>query len=149
MEELERALLRLEARLDEVLERLLARRRRLAAYNASVLVLLEVRECQSAACVVRCAVPDLRAGANSGHHGAAHLRTACHVGVAAVVIAILTSAVRHIGFYLNRRFFSRNEHSFSLCTPALRTVFSIHVSRSANSSVGSRDRACCREIEDR
>jgi len=42
VEQLERALLRLEARLDKVLERLLARRRRLAAYNASVLVLLEV-----------------------------------------------------------------------------------------------------------
>jgi len=42
VEQLECALLRLEARLDKVLERLLARRRRLAAYNASVLVLLEV-----------------------------------------------------------------------------------------------------------
>ena len=42
MEELERALLRLESRLDEVLERLLARRRRLTAHNATVLVLLQV-----------------------------------------------------------------------------------------------------------
>ena len=42
LEELERALLRLEARLDKVLERLLARRGRTAAHNATVLVLLQV-----------------------------------------------------------------------------------------------------------
>ena len=142
MEELERALLRLEARLDEVLECLLARRRRLAAHNATVLVLLEVVTGQSAGRVVRRAVPDLSTGANSSHLGAASLYVV-------VVALILTRAICHIGFYLNRRFFSRKEQLLSLWVFALRTVFSIHVSRSANSSVGSRERACWSEIEDR
>jgi len=141
MEELERALLRLEARLDEVLERLLARRRRTAAHNATVLVLLEVGTRQTAGRVVRRAVPDLRTGANARYLAARHLRV--------IVLLILARAVRHIGFYLNRRFFSRTEQVFSLCTPALRTVFSIQYSRSASSSVGSRERACCKEIDDR
>ena len=143
MEQLERALLRLEARLDKVLERLLARRRGAAAYNATVLVLLEVVAGQTAGRVVRRAVPDLRTGANTRNLGAARLR------VIAIVALILTRAIRHIGFYLNRRFFSSAEQVLSLCVFALRTVLSIHVSRSANSSVGSRERACCREIEDR
>ena len=141
MEQLERALLRLEARLDQVLERLLARRRRTAAHNATVLILLEVVASQTAGRVVRRAVPDLCTGAN-----ASHLSTARHV---IVVALILTRAIRHIGFYLNRRFFSSAEQVLSLCVFALRTVFSIHVSRSANSSVGSKERACCNEIEDR
>ena len=88
MEKLERALLRLVARLEEVLERLLARRRRLAAYNASVLVLLEVRARQSTLCVVRRAVPDHGTGANSGHLCAARLIV--------VIALILTRAVRHL-----------------------------------------------------
>ena len=134
MEQLERALLRLEARLDKVLERLLARRRRTAAHNTPVLVLLERVTGQTTGRVVRRAVPDLRTRANAGNLAARHLRV--------IVLLILARAVRHIGFYLNRRFFSRTEQLFSLCTPALRTVFSIHVSRSANSSVGSRERAC-------
>jgi hypothetical protein len=141
MEQLERALLRLEARLDKVLERLLARRRGAAAYNATVLVLLEVVAGQTAGRVVRRAVPDLRTGANTRNLGAASLQV--------VIALILTRAIRHIGFYLNRRFFSSAEQVLSLCVFALRTVLSIHVSRSANSSVGSRERACCREIEDR
>lgn len=141
MEQLERALLRLEARLGKVLERLLARRRRLAAHNATVLVLLEVVAGQTAGRVVRRAVPDLRTGANTRNLGAASLQV--------VIALILTRAIRHIGFYLNRRFFSSAEQVLSLCVFALRTVLSIHVSRSANSSVGSRERACCREIEDR
>ena len=141
MEQLERALLRLEARLGKVLERLLARRRRLAAHNATVLVLLERVTGQTAGRVVRRAVPDLRTGANTRNLGAASLQV--------VVALILTRAIRHIGFYLNRRFFSSAEQVLSLCVFALRTVLSIHVSRSANSSVGSRERACCREIEDR
>jgi len=141
VEQLERALLRLEARLGKVLERLLARRRRLAAHNATVLVLLEVVAGQTAGRVVRRAVPDLRTGANTRNLGAASLQV--------VIALILTRAIRHIGFYLNRRFFSSAEQVLSLCVFALRTVLSIHVSRSANSSVGSRERACCREIEDR
>ena len=141
MEQLERALLRLEARLDKVLERLLARRRGAAAYNTTVLVLLEVVAGQTAGRVVRRAVPDLRTGANTRNLGAASLQV--------VIALILTRAIRHIGFYLNRRFFSSAEQVLSLCVFALRTVLSIHVSRSANSSVGSRERACCREIEDR
>lgn len=141
MEQLERALLRLEARLDEVLERLLARRRRAAAYNASMLVLLQRRTRQTAGRVVRRAVPDLCTGAN-GTHRTALLRVI-------VLILILARAIRHIGFYLNRRFFSSIEQVLSLCVFALSTVFSIHVSRSASSSVGSSERACCREIEDR
>ena len=140
MEQLERALLRLEARLDKVLECLLARRRRFAAYNATVLILLEVGTGQTAGRVVCRAVPDLCTGANASHR-AARLRV--------VVALILTRAIRHIGFYLNRRFFSSAEQVLSLCVFALRTVFSIHVSRSANSSVGSKERACCNEIEDR
>ena len=142
MEELERALLRLESRLDEVLERLLARRRSTAAHNATVLVLLEVRAGQTSGRVVRRAVPDLRTGANTGH-------LATRLYVVAVITLILTSAICHSGFYLNKRFFSRNEQSLSLCMFAFRTVFSIHCSKSASSSVGSRERACCREIEDR
>jgi len=141
VEQLERALLRLEARLGKVLECLLARRRRLAAHNATVLVLLEVVAGQTAGRVVRRAVPDLRTGANTRNLGAASLQV--------VIALILTRAIRHIGFYLNRRFFSSAEQVLSLCVFALRTVLSIHVSRSANSSVGSRERACCREIEDR
>jgi len=141
VEQLERALLRLEARLDKVLERLLARRRGAAAYNATVLVLLEVVAGQTAGRVVRRAVPDLRTGANTRNLGAASLQV--------VIALILTRAIRHTGFYLNRRFFSSAEQVLSLCVFALRTVLSIHVSRSANSSVGSRERACCREIEDR
>ena len=105
MEELECALLRLEARLDKMLERLLARRRRLAAHNASVLVLLERRARQTAGCVVRRAVPDLRASAYARHLGTARLR---------VIVLILARAVRHIGFYLNRRFFSSMEQVLSL-----------------------------------
>ena len=142
MEQLERALLRLEARLDKVLERLLTRRRRLAAYNASVLVLLEVVARQTAGRVVRRAVPDLRAGADAGNLATRRLR----VTVGAL---ILTRAVRHCGFYLNRRFFSSEEQVLSLCVLAFNTVFSIHVSKSASSSVGSNERACCSEIEDR
>lgn len=134
MEQLERALLRLEARLDKVLERLLARRRRTAAHNTPVLVLLERVTGQTTGRVVRRAVPYLRTRANAGNLAACYLRV--------IVLLILARAVRHIGFYLNRRFFSRTEQLFSLYTPALRTVFSIHVSRSANSSVGSRERAC-------
>ena len=88
MEELERALLRLVARLEEVLERLLARRRGTAAHNASVLVLLEVRARQSTLRVVRRAVPDHRTGANSGHLRAARL--------VVIVALILTRAVRHV-----------------------------------------------------
>ena len=88
MEKLERALLRLVARLNKVLERLLARRRRPTAHNASVLVLLEVRARQSTLCVVRRAVPDHCAGTNSGH-----LCTTRHVVV--VVALILTRAVYH------------------------------------------------------
>jgi len=124
-----------------VLERLLARRRGAAAYNTTVLVLLEVVAGQTAGRVVRRAVPDLRTGANTRNLGAASLQV--------VIALILTRAIRHIGFYLNRRFFSSAEQVLSLCVFALRTVLSIHVSRSANSSVGSRERACCREIEDR
>jgi len=142
VEELERALLRLVSRLDKMLERLLARRRGAAAYNATVLVLLEVVAGQTAGRVVRRAVPDLRTGANAG-------RLATRLYVVAVGTLILTSAICHSGFYLNRRFFSRNEHSLSLCVFAFRTVFSIHCSRSASSSVGSNERACCREMEDR
>ena len=107
MEELERALLRLEARLDKVLECLLARRRRLAAHNATVLVLLEVVAGQTAGRVVRRAVPDLRTGANTRNLGAASLRVI-------VIVLILARAICHIGFYLNRRFFSRKEHVLSL-----------------------------------
>ena len=140
MEELERALLRLVSRLDKVLERLLARRRGATAHNATVLVLLEIVAGQTAGRVVRRAVPDLRTGANAGH-----LATRLYV----VVALILASTICHSGFYLNRRFFSRNEHSLSLCVFAFRTVFSIHCSRSASSSVGSNERACCREMEDR
>ena len=144
MEELEGSLLRLEARLDEVLERLLSRRRRLTAHNATVLVLLEGVTGQTAGCVVRRAVPDLRTRADAG-------LLAARLYVVAAVIAVLTGNiyVRHNGFYLNRRFFSNEEQVLSLYTPALRTIFSIHVSNSANSSVGSRERACCKEIDDR
>mgnify|MGYP006958838071 CR=1 FL=1 len=106
MEELERALLRLEARLYEVLECLLARRRCLAAHNATVLVLLEVVAGQTAGRVVRRAVPHLCTGANASHLGAASLYV--------VVALILTRAICHIGFYLNRRFFSRKEQLLSL-----------------------------------
>ena len=105
MEQLERALLRLEARLDKVLERLLARRRRLAAYNATVLILLEIVTGQTAGRVVCRTVPDLCTGANARHR-AARLRV--------VVALILTRAIRHIGFYLNRRFFSSMEQVLSL-----------------------------------
>ena len=104
MEQLERALLRLEARLDEVLERLLARCRRAAAYNASMLVLLERRTRQTAGRVVCRAVPDLCTSAN-GTHCTALLR---------VIVLILARAIRHIGFYLNRRFFSNMEQVLSL-----------------------------------
>ena len=143
MEQLERALLRLEARLDKVLERLLARRRGAAAHNTTVLVLLELVTGQTAGRVVRRAVPDLRTGTDACQLSTARLR------VIAIVALVLTRAIRHIGFYLNRRFFSSAEQVLSLCVFALRTVLSIHVSRSANSSVGSRERACWSEIEDR
>jgi len=99
VEQLEGALLRLVARLEQVLERLLARRRRLAAYNASVFILLEVRARQSTLCVVRCAVPDHCAGTNSGH-----LCTTRHVVV--VVALILTRAVSHLGSIEYRDFFT-------------------------------------------
>jgi len=89
-----------------VLERLLARRRRLAAHNATVLVLLERVTGQTAGRVVRSAVPDLRTGANARHLAARHLRV--------IVLLILARAVRHIGFYLNRRFFSSTEQVLSL-----------------------------------
>jgi len=71
VEELERALLRLEARLDEVLERLLARRRRLAAYNATALIKEEILAGQTAARMVRCTVIYLDTAANAGtaRHG--------------------------------------------------------------------------------
>jgi len=105
-----------------------------------MLVLLQVVAGQTAGCVVRCAVPDLRTGANAGH-------LAARLNV--VVTLILACTIHHSVFYLNRRFFSKVEQVLSLWTFALRTVFSIHVSKSASSSVGSRDRACCREIDDR
>jgi len=70
MEKLEGALLRLVARSVEALERLLARRRRLAAYNATTLVKEKVLTGQTAACVVRRAVVHLNAAANA--------RTTCH-----------------------------------------------------------------------
>ena len=91
-----------------MLERLLARRRRLAAHNATVLVLLERVTGQTAGRVVRRAVPDLRTGANARHLAARHLR------VIILLILILARAVRHIGFYLNRRFFSSAEQVLSL-----------------------------------
>ena len=139
MEELERALLRLVSRLDKVLERLLARRRGAAAYNATVLILLKVVARQSAGCVVRRSMPDLRAGANAGYCAARLV----------VVALILTRTVCHSCFYLNRRFFSKDEQVFSLCILAFRTVFSIHCSKSASSSVGSKERACCKDMDDR
>lgn len=70
-----------------------------------MLILLEVRARQTAGRVVRRAVPDLRTGAYARHLGAASLR---------VIVIILARAVRHIGFYLNRRFFSNMEQVLSL-----------------------------------
>jgi len=131
MEELECSLLGLVAGLDKVLEGLLAGGGGTAAYNASVLVLLESRAGESTGCVVGGSVVDLSTGTNSLHS------TTCCIAL------ILTSVVNHFCcFYLNKRFFSRDEQFLSLYTPALRTVFSIQVSRSANSSVGSNDLAC-------
>jgi hypothetical protein len=90
-----------------VLECLLARRRRLAAHNATVLVLLELVTGQTAGRVVRRAVPDLRTGTDACQLSTASLRVI-------VIVLILTRAIRHIGFYLNRRFFSNKEQVLSL-----------------------------------
>jgi len=87
VEKLKGALLRLVARSVEALERLLARRRRLAAYNATALVEEKVLAGQTAACVVRRAVVHLNAAANT--------RTTRHGRIAGRIRGILTCCIYH------------------------------------------------------
>jgi len=104
LEELERALLGLVARLDEVLERLLARRMGLAAHNAT-LVYHQILLLQATARVLGRAVPDLGTRADRGGL-AAHLgqgrgvlaRRICGVlvRIRGVLVCVLARRIRGV-----------------------------------------------------